>query len=194
MNEGHLSDDRLIEICLNASTPVEQAHLAICRRCEARRVEIVAILAELDDAATQDAGVAFPEARLEKQHASILHRVEHDRPGRLVTFPAQQPSAMIMTPTRPRARWAAAVAAAAFVGGVITGQLTPTFSHGGTVFKSGAPSHVVAIDADQPPLRPVPTTFSEDEFLEQIEVAASRNGPAALRPLDAMTPRAGEAR
>src|SRR6185503_18434762 len=132
MNDRHLSDDRLIDICLNASTSVEQAHLAICTRCEARRIEIVAILAELDDAATQDAGVAFPEARLEKQHASILQRVEHDgRPGRLVAFPAQQASALIMTPTRPPARWAAAVAAAAFVAGVITGQLTPTFSRAG---------------------------------------------------------------
>jgi hypothetical protein len=191
MNDRHLSDDRLIEICLNASTSVEQAHLAICARCEARRVEIVAILAELDDAATQDAGVAFPEARLEKQHASILHRVEHDgRPGRLVAFPAQQASAMIMTPTRPTARWAAAVAAAAFVAGVITGQWTNTFARSGTAFESGAPSHIVAGETDQEPLRPVPTTFSEDEFLEQIEMATSRNGPAALRPLDAMTPRA----
>jgi len=190
MNEGHLSDDRLIDICLNASTPVEQAHLAVCARCEARRLEIVAILAELDDAATQDAGVAFPEARLEKQHASILHRVEHDgRPGRLVAFPAQQPTAIVMTPTRPPARWAAAVAAAAFVAGVITGNWTHTFSDSGI-----APSHIVASEADQSSLRPVPTTFSEDEFLEEIEVAASRNGPAALRPLDAMTPRAGEIR
>jgi hypothetical protein len=201
MNEGHLSDDRLIDICLNASTALEQAHLAICARCEARRIEIVAILAELDDAATQDAGVAFPEARLEKQHASILHRVEHDgRPGRLVAFPAQQPSAIVMTPTRPPARWAAAVAAAAFVAGVITGNWTHTFSDRGTAFRSGTasgsgvPSHIIASEGDAASLRPVPTTFSEDEFLEQIEAAASRNGPAALRPLDAMTPRAGEVR
>jgi len=94
-----------------------------------------------------------------------------------------------MTPTRPRARWAAAVATAAFVAGVITGQWTHTFSRSGI-----APSHVVASETDQEPLRPVPTTFSEDEFLEQIEMAASRNGPVALRPLDAMTPRAGEVR
>ena len=40
----------------------------------------------------------------------------------------------------------------------------------------------------------VPTTFSEEEFLGQIELAASRNGPAALRPLDAMTPRAWDVR
>ena len=191
MNDRHLSDDRLIEICLNNSTTFEQAHLTICARCEARRIEVVAILAELEDAATQDAGAAFPEARLEKQHASILHRVEHDgRPGRLVAFPAPQPSAMVMTPTRPPARWAAAVAAAAFVAGVITGQWTHPFSSSSGV----EPSHIIASEADQPP-RPVPTTFSEeDEFLEQIEMAASRNGPAALRPLDAMTPRAGEVR
>src|SRR5215211_1781782 len=157
MNDRHLSDDRLVDIWLNASTAVEQAHLAICARCEARRIEIVAVLAELDDAATQDAGVAFPEARLEKQHASILNRVEHDgRPGRLVAFPAQQASSIIMTPTRPRARWAAAVAAVAFVAGVITGQWTHTFSPGGI-----APAHIVASETDQPPLRPVPTTFSE---------------------------------
>lgn len=195
MNEGHLSDDRLIDICLNTSTSIEETHLAICARCETRRLEIVAILAELDNAATQDASVAFPEARLEKQHASILHRVEHDgRPGRLVAFPAQQPTAIVMTPTRPPARWAAAVAAAAFVAGVITGNWTHPFSGSPTFLGSGAPTHIVAIETDQPSLRPVPTTFSEDEFLEQIEVAASRNGPAALRPLDAMTPRAGEVR
>jgi hypothetical protein len=97
---------------------------------------------------------------------------------------------MVMTPTRPPARWAAAVAAAAFVAGVMTGQWTHPFSSSSGVTPSQI---VVASEAEQPP-RPVPTTFSEDEFLEQIEVAASRNGPAALRPLDAMTPRAGEAR
>src|SRR4029453_19184407 len=106
MNDRHLSDDRLIEVCLNNSTTFEQAHLTICARCEARRIEIVAILAKLKAAPTKDAGAAFPAARLEKPHASILHRVEHDgRPGRLVAFPAPQPSAMVMTPTRPPARW-----------------------------------------------------------------------------------------
>jgi len=92
MNDRHISDERLIELCLTGPTSSEQAHLAICARCEARRVEIVSILAELDDAATQNAGVAFPDARLEKQHAQILQRVEDDgRPARVVSFPAQNP-------------------------------------------------------------------------------------------------------
>ena len=190
MNDCHISDDRLVDICLTAATAAEQAHLTICARCENRRLEIVGILAELDDAATQDAGVAFSDERLERQHASILQRVESDgRPGRLVAFPAPHVGASIMTPRRPRMRWAAAVAAAAFIAGVFTGQWTHIFTETDLV-----PSHVVANERDAVPLLPVPTTFSEDEFLGQVELAASRNGPAALRPLDAMTPRAWDVR
>jgi len=190
MNDRHISDERLIELCLTGPTSTEQAHLAICARCEARRVEIVNILAELDDAATQNAGVAFPDARLEKQHAQILQRVEDDgRPARVVSFPAQNPGSMVMTTSRPRMRWAAAVAAAAFAAGVITGQWTHRLTD-----RDLPGSRVVANETGQTSLRVVPTTFSDDEFLEQIEVAASRNGPAALRPLDAMTPRAWEVR
>lgn len=191
MNEQHISDDRLIEICMAAQTPaVEQAHLAICVRCANRRVEIVGILSELDEAATTEAGEVFPDERLERQHAQILQRVDHDgRPGRLVAFPAHQSTATVLMPSRPHMRWAAGVAAAAFAAGVLTGQLTRNF----TSRIDAMPSHVIANEADQTPLRAVPTTFSEEEFLGQIEVAASRNGPAALRPLDAMTPRVGEA-
>ena len=192
MNERHIPDDRLIDLCTAAPAAAgEQAHLAVCLRCESRRIEIVGILAELDDAATDEASTVFPDDRLERQHARILQRVDHDgRPGRLVAFPAHQPATTFLSPSRPRVRWAAAVAAAAFVAGVLTGQWSQTFTNR----VDPAPAFVIANEADQEPLRAVPTTFSEEEFLGQIEVAASRNGPAALRPLDAMTPRAWEVR
>lgn len=192
MNERHIPDDRLVDLCTAAPAAAgEQAHLAICLRCESRRVEIVSILAELDDAATTEASSVFPDDKLERQHARILQRVDHDgRPGRLVAFPAHQPSTTFLSPTRPRVRWAAAVAAAAFVAGVLTGQWTHTFTNR----FDATPAFVIANEGDQEPLRAVPTTFSEEEFLGQIEVAASRNGPAALRSLDAMTPRAWEVR
>jgi hypothetical protein len=192
MNDRHISDDRLIEICLTPSpTPVEQAHLADCGRCDARRVEVVGILAELDDAATQEAGTVFPDAKLERQHAKILQRVDHDgRPGRVVTFPAQSPPPAFLAPTRPPMRWAAGVAAAAFVAGVLTGQWTQSFGN----LADTAPMHIATSKTDSTPLRAVPTTFSEEEFLGQIESAGSRSGPAALRTLDAMTPRAWEVR
>jgi len=191
MNDRHISDDRLIEICLTpAPTSVEQAHLVACARCDARRVEVVNILAELDEAVTQEAGAAFPDAKLERQHARILQRVDQDgRPGQLVNFPAPRPAATFLAPTRPRMRWAAGVAAGAFVAGVLTGQWTQNF----TRITNAVPLHIVAHETDQP-LRAVPTTFSEEEFLGQIESAGSRNGPPALRPLDAMTPRVWEVR
>lgn len=197
MNDRHISDDRLIEICLPPSTAAagrtagEQTHLVACTRCELRRVEIVGILSEIDAAATQEAGEAFPEAKLERQHARILQRVEQDgRPGRLVTFPMQRPATTFLTPSRPRMRWAAGVAAAAFVAGLLTGQWTHTFTDNNDTTLM----HVVANDREDVTVRPVSTTFSDEEFLGQIEVAASRNGPAALRTLDAMTPRAWEVR
>ena len=106
MNEQHITDDRLIEMCVTSPrTTGEQAHLVICPRCEARRVDIVGILTELDEAATIDAGAAFPDDKLERQHARILQRVEDDgRPGRVVAFPAQQPATSFLMPSRPRMR------------------------------------------------------------------------------------------
>jgi hypothetical protein len=73
---------------------------------------------------------------------------------------------------------------------VLTGQWTHTFTNRFEM----PPAFVIANESDQEALRAVPTTFSEEEFLGQVEVAASRNGPAALRSLDAMTPRAWEVR
>ena len=191
MIEQHISDDRLIEICITRpAAGDDQVHLSSCPRCEGRRVEIVEILAELDDAATQDAGAAFPPTRLDRQHARILQRVDHDgRPGLVVAFPTSQPAQRRFMPTRPRVRWAAAAAAAAFVAGVLTGRVTHNF----TLADERQPVRVVANEG-QLPLRAVPTTFSEDAFLDELEVAGSQNGPAALRPLDAMTPSAWEVR
>lgn len=189
MTEPHLSDDRLIEICSTGSgDPPERAHLSACASCERRRRSVVQILAELDDAATAEADAAFPPDRLVRQQARILTRVEQDgRPGRLIAFPADHPPAAVFVRSRSRTRVAAAVAAAAFLMGALAGHL----AHELPLRDEGAPTDIVVVtnDANAVPLRAVSTTFSEDEFLGQIEVAAA-NGPAALRPLDAMTPRA----
>jgi hypothetical protein len=188
MSERHLSDDRLIEICVGGPpVDAEQEHLIDCVQCAGRRESIVQILGELDQAATVEAEAAFPPDRLQRQQARILLRVEQDgRPGRLIAFPASQPTMILRT--RPHVRWAAGAAAAAFVIGLVAGHLV----HELPLRDDRATTVVVANETDSAPLRAVPTTFSEDEFLSQIELAAGRNGPAALRPLDDMTPRAWE--
>ena len=194
MNERHLSDDRLIDLCVSRATPEgdEGAHLAMCATCAARRLSIVGILDELDAAAASNADAAFPPDRLERQQARILQRVDKDgRPGRLISFPAGEPPATPLR-SRPRVRWAAAAAAAAFIFGLVTGH----FAH--LLSVRTAPPRAAGIvsnnDTNPAPPRAVPTTFSEDEFLGQVELAATQNGPVALRPLDAMTPRAWEVR
>jgi hypothetical protein len=192
MNETHLSDDRLIEICVSGSMPGrERSHLAACPTCEHRRASIVEILDEVDVTATEEADVAFPADRLERQQARILHRIDRDgRPGRVITFPAHQPAPAMPLRSRPRTRWAAAVAAAAFVVGLLAGH----FAHELPIGDEADGPRMVGTDSGAAPLRAVSTTFSEDEFLQQVEAAAGQNGPAALRALDEMTPRAWEVR
>ena len=100
MNGRHISDDRLIDICVNRSAePDETAHVNVCVKCAGRRAEIIAILSELEDAATSAADSAFPLPRLERQHARILHRVhDDDRPGEILTFPTARPVTRLLMP------------------------------------------------------------------------------------------------
>jgi hypothetical protein len=189
MNERHLSDDRLIEVCVSGSVrALERAHLVACSACEMRRASIVKILEEMDDAATSAADAAFPPDRLDRQRARIMQRVDHEgRPGRLITFPAVRAHTTLLMRSRAHARWAVAASVAAFVMGILAGH----YAHELPLGEQRTPSQIVANESDPSPLRAVSTSFSEDEFLGQIELAAG-NGPVALRPLDAMTPRAWE--
>jgi anti-sigma factor RsiW len=187
MNDRHLSDDQLIDLCVSGTTPAghDGAHLAVCPACAARRASIIEILSELDAAADASTDAAFPPDRLERQQARILQRVDQDgRPGRLISFPAHQGPATLLR-SRPRVRWTAAAAVAAFVFGLLAGHFAHDLSDGNEPQSAG-----VVGNGNPTPLRAVSTTFSEDEFLGEVEVAATQTGPVALRPLDAMTPRA----
>ena len=166
--------------------------VADCGLCEARRADLVALLGEVSASADEQVDAAFPADRLARQQARILQRLEQDgRPGRLITFPGHgQDTAP--TRIRPGTRWIAAAAVAAFVIGLLAGHLAhdmPTTTSGAPVARA-----IEAIDTAPPStLRAVATTFSEDEFLVQIDLAADSPGPGtALRALHDVTPRAWE--
>ena len=56
MNRRHLTDDRLIDICLSAPvSPADERHLAGCPDCEVRRTELATLLSEIDTAASAEA-------------------------------------------------------------------------------------------------------------------------------------------
>jgi hypothetical protein len=196
MNQRHLTDDRLIEMCLGAATSASDAeHLVSCTSCDVRRVELVEMLGEVDAVATDDADAAFPADRLARQQARILHRIEQDgRPGRVIAFPAGHAPESSPARTRPTTRWIAAAAAAGLLIGLVTGHMTHDFTGGGRPIPISARAAVVPGEAAGTTMRAAAAVVTDDEFLGQIEAAVDSTGPAALRPLDVLTPRAWEVR
>lgn len=192
MSQRHLTDDRLIEMCLAGSVEtVDQHHLAACAACEGRRAELSTMLAEVDAAATVEADAAFPEERLARQQARILHRIEQDgRPGRVIAFPAGHPADALSLRTKPTTRWVAAAAAAGLLVGLVAGHMAHDFP------PSTQPAAVTQSARQQPTgtvLRGA-TVITDEEFLGEVEEAIDSSGPAALRPIDELTPRAWEVR
>ena len=189
MSHPHLSDDRLIEICFDFDVnSSDRAHLQTCEMCEARRSNLAGSLDEVEAALTQQADEAFPAERLARQRARILARVEQDgRPARVIAFPAGHTHDGARPRVRP-ARWAtvAAAVAASFVVGLLAEHL----AHDIPGTRQVMPATRAQASMPAPQIR----TSSDDELLGQVELAASGVGPAVLRPLDAMTPRAWDVR
>ena len=197
MTQPHLSDDRLIEVCLlEAASIAEQEHLGACARCDARRARLRSLLDDVSGAAEAEADAAFPPDRLARQQARILSQLQHDgRPGRLIAFPAGHAHEPTVSRTRPSTRWIAAAAVAGLVIGVLAGR----FGHDYSLGRPGGARIAVTRSADAPELRTgaileISTAVSEEEFLSQIEIAIDGPAAAALQPLDDLTPLPWEVR
>ncbi len=193
MNRAHLSDDRLIEICLADSfSPVDEPHLRTCERCESRRMELASTLADVSTQVIDEADAAFPTDRLARQHARILQQLDHlGRPARVIAFPAGHAAEAARPTMRRSRRWIAATGAvaAAFLVGIYTEHFAHQFPLGRTeVRMASRATDAAALRASA--VRTVVASVSDDEFLGQIELAVGSTGPAVLAPLDALTPRA----
>jgi len=188
MRHPHLSDDRLIDVCLDhAPAATEQQHLAACGVCRERRASLARLLTETSEVAVAQADAVFTEERLARQRAHILQRVEQEsRQGRLISFPAGHTSSPSLLRARPAARWIAGAAAAGLFIGLLAGHLTHDFTAGRVMPSSMAASRVGASPAAS--FQAVSTSLSEEEFLGRLEVAIEGTGGSALRPLDDLTP------
>jgi hypothetical protein len=192
MNQRHLTDDQLVEMCLPGDHGRPgQDHLVVCPACEVRRAALAQLLSDVTIAAAAEADEAFSAERLSRQQARILQRIEQDgRPARVIAFPAGHPQGPSLLRQHPTSRWVAAAAAAAFIMGLLAGHLAHDF-----------PGQRATRIATAAPVRPTGTTLraatipvSDEEFLDEIEIASGSAGPAALRRIDALTPRAWETR
>jgi hypothetical protein len=202
MKQAHLSDDRLIEVCLlEVPSITEQQHLGSCAHCDARRARLQHLLDDVSGTAAVEADAAFPPERLARQQARILTHLQHDgRPARVIAFPAGHAHEPVASRTRPSTRWIAAAAVAGLVIGVIAGRVGYDFSLLG---RPGGARGVVMRPAEVPELRAsggtgtireVSAALTDEEFLSQIEIAIDGPSAAALQPLDDLTPTAWEAR
>jgi hypothetical protein len=199
MTQPHLSDDRLIEVCLlEAPSSAEQQHLGMCARCDARRLQLDILLDDVSGTAAARADAAFPPDRLSRQLTRILSHLHHEgRPARVIAFPAGHAHEATASRTRPSTRWVAAAAVAGLVIGIIAGR----FGHD---VSSGRPAAAVIVSrasrGAEPPMngdgsiREVAAVVSDEEFLNQLELAIDGPVAAALQPLDDLTPRAWEVR
>ena len=186
MRHPHLSDDRLIDVCLDhAPGETEQRHLASCQACEERRARLARLLDDAADVTAAEADVHFTEERLARQRAHILQRVElESRHGQLISFPAAhaaQPARLRII--RPASRWIAGAAAAGLFIGLLAGHLAHDFTSGRVL-----PTQRAAFAPAETTIQAVSTTLSEEEFLGRLEVAIEGTGGSALRPLDDLTP------
>lgn len=188
MHQSHLSDDRLIDVCLeDAPLEADAQHLAGCSACEERRLRLAGLLAEVRAVAAAQADAYFTPDRLARQRARVLERLEHEaRHGRVISFPA----AHAQTPAlraRPGMRWIAGAAAA----GLLIGFVAEHVAHRVPVRMSPPPA-LVAVDSGSDALQLVVAPVSDEEFLGRMEMAVEGAAGSALRPLDDLTPRVWE--
>jgi hypothetical protein len=195
-HHAHVSDDRLIDFCLEAfgrgdacaaPTAAEQQHLTHCAACEARRSRLADLLTETCDVVAAQADAYFTADRLAKQRARVLERLEHEaRHGRVITFPAAHGSAPAFR-ARPGLRWIAGAAAAGLLIGVVADHVAHRLPA-----RQTPSANVVATDARPETLQLVAAPLSDEEFLGRMELAVEGTAGPALRPLDDLTPRVWE--
>lgn len=185
MRQDHLSDDRLIDVCLDGrGLAADERHLAACPACEERRARLARLLTEVSGVAAAQADAVFTDERLAKQRTRILQRIDQEaRLGRVISFPASQGHAQSLR-ARPGMRWVAGAAAA----GLLIGLVAEHVAHrlpGGPV--ASAPATIAAVPQPEA-LQFVAAPLSEEEFLGRIEMATEGTAGTALRPLDDLTP------
>ena len=189
MTHTHLTDDQIIAMCAAGTAPDADSDAGGCPSCEARRADLSGLMTDVSAAAAAEADRAFPPARVARQYARIMSRIEHHgQGGRVLAFPHAATQPIVPAHRHPVRRWIAGAAAAGLIIGMAAGHFVHELPNlrDTRQAQSATVSQQAAI-----PLRPGTASISDDEFLREIETAITM-GPAGLRRLDALTPVAWE--
>jgi hypothetical protein len=192
MSRHHLTDTELFELQYDVAVDGSQEHLAGCPTCIARQRALSELLDDVTVAAAADADQHFSADALAHQHARIVSRVAFEsRSAKVISFPAaaQAPAPAVR---RARPRWMAGAVAAGVILGLVGEHVTQRITRATFEARTFRPP-VTAAAAPAGVVRAI-STSSDDEFFGQVERAFGSSGPATLRPLDALTPRAWDVR
>jgi hypothetical protein len=193
MTRHHLTDTELL--ALHFETQRDGAahdHMAGCATCRTRGRAVTELLDDVTRATAAEADARFSTDMLARQHSRIMGRLAHEcRSARIISFPAAAPAPA--RPARGGTRWVAAAVAAGVILGIVGEHVTERIARGGQTGRAFQPQ-VAQVVVVEPSVAVRTVSASDDEFYGQVELAFGSSGPAALRPLDLLTPRASDVR
>jgi hypothetical protein len=200
--DPHIPVDRLTALALagrasdlpsGEAGPDQQAlaHLSRCDACSGTFARLVADADELRAFASQQADEVFDDAMLDAQRTRILDRLAHlGQAARVLSFPRRTREVVMPVSTSSR-RWVSVAAAAGLIIGLVAGQMlhfVPTSSY------AARDTGVSMQAADRPtgpgiiPASASSPSLSDDELMEEVEVAVHLRRAESMRALDGLTP------
>ena len=202
MTRHHLTDTELLALHFESPRPQgghadaagseAHHHMADCATCQARGRAVTELLDDVTRAATADSDAHFGPELLARQHARIMGRVAHEcRSARIISFPAAPQAAP--RHVRGGTRWVAAAVAAGVILGIVGEHVTQRIARGGRPMRT-FPAPVAQVMSEPGVAVRAVSTSSDDDFYGQVELAFGSAAPAALRPLDVLTPRVTDVR
>lgn len=205
LRQHHVPSERLAALALIATrdTVDEEdhdalAHAASCSECGWRLARLTAELDDLRTHARHEADQLFDEDALAAQRQQIQAQVAAlAHSPRVVRFPATLPR-MAMPMRGANRRWIGIAAAAAFVIGLVTGQLVNVLPETGepagasAVLERIGPVRAASPDAAR--IVNARATLTDEELMSEIDAAIQMRRASELQALDALTPALAEIR
>ena len=193
MTRHHLTDTEILALHFDTQPDGDaREHVSSCTTCQARGLAAAELLEEFTRAAASETDRLFGDDLLARQHARIMGRVAQEcRSARIISFPAAPPAAV--RPVRGGTRWVAAAVAAGVILGIVGEHVTERIARGGRPTRAFAVPAVQVVGDTGVAVRAV-SVGSDDDFYGQVELAFGSAAPAALRPLDVLTPRVTDVR
>ena len=193
MTRHHLTDTELLALHFDTRRDGDaHDHVSACATCRSRGQAVTELLDDVTRATTTETDALFRDDLLARQHAKIMGRVAHEcRSARIISFPTA-PAAPVR-PVRGGTRWVAAAVAAGVILGIVGEHVTQRIARSGRPLRAFSAQAVQVAGESGVAVRAV-STSSDDDFYGQVELAFGSAAPAALRPLDMLTPRVSDVR